>query len=375
MIKNILIYTGLHRNSSIVENLKMMGYCCVEHGEEFADEHNDAQFVMKLIYHMETEDIQLVISSGYCPLLATACEMRKIPYASWICELPHDSLMSKTVLYQHNYLFCFDRVYARWLSGLGCSHVFHFPLAVDVDALTKKDLETEKVEDIPDISYVGDFNSGERRLVGTEGIPEYYRGYISGIEEAQIRVYGYNFVKEMTGNEIPQNILRKAVLQRGDLYFDNPVYAMADLINQEITDRERKWVVEKLSERYRVHVYSESEYRGPVLFRDSRININVTHRAVESGIPQRVLDILACGGFCISNYQTEIAEYFEDGREIVMYTDMEDLIQKTDWFLRHDAERIAIARAGQNKVREAFSMKDRLACLIRIIEEDLEWKE
>ena len=375
MINNILIYTGRHKDASIADNLKMAGYRCVEYGERFEDEHNDAQFVMKLIYQMESEDIHLVFSRGYYPLLATACEMQKIPYASWICELPHESLMSKTVLYQHNYLFCFDSIYAQWLSDMGCCHVFHFPLAVDVDAFARGIQEAGKIVEVPDISYVGDLNSGEREHSDMEGIPEYYRGYISGIEEAQIRVYGYNFVKEMIGNEMPQDILQKAGLQRSDMYFDNPVHDVADWINQEITNKERSRVVEKLSERYQIRLYSDSVSNRPVLFRDSKININVTPRAVEAGIPQKVLDILACGGFCISNYQTEIAEYFEDGREIVMYTDLEDLVQKADWYLHHDAERAAIARAGHNRVKEAFSMRGRLAELIRIIEEDLEWKE
>lgn len=376
MIKNILIYiVNSHIDSSIINNFTKAGYRCVEYGEEFRDEHNDAEFIMKLIHCINTEDIHLVFSRGYFPLLATACEMRKIPYASWIYDLPDAFLMSKTVLYQHNYLFCFDNIYAQWLSRVGGCHVFHFPLAVDVDAFTKCIQEAGTADYALDISYVGDLHSGEEEQLHTEDIPEYFKGYISGIEEAQIRVYGYNFVKEMIGNEMPQDILQRAGLQRGDMYFDNPVQRVADLINQEITNKERMRIMKRLSEQYQVHVYNGSDYNVPVLFRDSKINLNITSKTVEAGIPQKVLDILACGGFCITNYQTEIAEFFEDGKEIVMYTDMEDLTQKVEWYLQHDEERAAIARAGHRKVKEQFSMRDRLKDMLKIVVEDLEWEE
>ena len=113
------------------------------------------------------------------------------------------------------------------------------------------------------------------------------------------------------------------------------------------------------------------QHQMPLVFHNSRINLNITSKTIESGISQRVLDILACGGFCLTNYQPEIAEFFEDGKELVMYTDMEDLAQKIDWYLKHEEERAAIARAGYNKVKEQFSMRERLAELIAIVEEDL----
>ena len=97
------------------------------------------------------------------------------------------------------------------------------------------------------------------------------------------------------------------------------------------------------------------------------INLNITSRTIESGIPQRVFDILACGGFCLTNYQPEIAELFEDGKELVMYTDIEDLLQKVEYYLIHEEERAQIAKAGYEKVRNCFSVKDRIAELINSI--------
>lgn len=80
MIKNILIYIPISdKDSSISSNFTELGCRCVEFAEGFQDEHNDADFVMKLLHCMRAENIDLVLSKGYFPLLATACEMQKTP--------------------------------------------------------------------------------------------------------------------------------------------------------------------------------------------------------------------------------------------------------------------------------------------------------
>ncbi|MCM1215152.1 MAG: DUF3880 domain-containing protein [Lachnospiraceae bacterium] len=390
MIKNILIY---RRNADNKPDLKgsllSMGYHCVELNDAFEDCHTDAAFVMKAMNAIQSESIHMVLSWNYVPLLASACELQKLPYVSWICDYPQQALFSKTVLYRCNYLFCFDRVLANRLAGLGCENVYHFPLAVDAAAWEER-LCADK-EGIAgcdaDISFVGNLYSENGGWLETEGIPEYVKGYVKGIEAAQIRVYGYNFVREMIEEEAAKNILDKLGLSLGDMYFDNPARLVADLVNEDITEEERICVIEKLSQKHKLHLYTDEAYQEneniklcgtadyqsdmPSVFRHSKINLYITPKAVESGIPQRVLDILACGGFCLTNYQPEIAECFEDGAELVMYTDMADLVQKADYYLQHEEEREGIARAGHDKVAAQFSLRDRLSDMLHIVEESV----
>ena len=60
----------------------------------------------------------------------------------------------------------------------------------------------------------------------------------------------------------------------------------------------------------------------------------------------RVFDILSCKGFCLTNYQPEIAELFVDGKDLVMYTSMEDLMGKVIYYLNHEEERREIAESN-----------------------------
>ena len=104
----------------------------------------------------------------------------------------------------------------------------------------------------------------------------------------------------------------------------------------------------------------------PLVFAGSRINLNISLRSIHSGIPLRVLDIMACGGFVLSNRQPEITEYFEEGVEIVTFGSMEECIDKVHYYLSHEEERRQIAEAGYRKVKNEFSYEAGLARLFGV---------
>lgn len=58
----------------------------------------------------------------------------------------------------------------------------------------------------------------------------------------------------------------------------------------------------------------------------------------------------------MTNYQLEVAEYFEDGVDLVMYTSLDDLKRKCDYYLTHEEERAEIARNGYKKVMEQYTV-------------------
>lgn len=103
----------------------------------------------------------------------------------------------------------------------------------------------------------------------------------------------------------------------------------------------------------------------PLVFANSRINLNISLRSIHSGIPLRVLDIMACGGFVLSNWQPEIEEYFVEGVEIVTFDSLEDCLEKMAYYLTHEEKRKQVAAAGKRKVRELFSYQSGLEKLFK----------
>ena len=96
------------------------------------------------------------------------------------------------------------------------------------------------------------------------------------------------------------------------------------------------------------------------IFASSKINLNITLRSILTGIPLRALDIMSCGGFLLSNYQEELCEYFIPGEDFDYYEDYEDLLNKVDYYLTHDAKREAMARSAQEKIRTEHTLSSRL---------------
>ena len=71
-------------------------------------------------------------------------------------------------------------------------------------------------------------------------------------------------------------------------------------------------------------------------------------------IKGRVFEVLACGGFLMTGKADDsIGEYFVPGKEIVEFSGADDLVDKAKYYLEHDSERQAIAKAGYERtIRE-----------------------
>ena len=86
----------------------------------------------------------------------------------------------------------------------------------------------------------------------------------------------------------------------------------------------------------------------------------MTPRAIRSGVPLRVLEIMACRGFVLVNYQEDLAREFEDGKELVMYRSLDEMVEKVQYYLEHEEERARIARAGYEKVLREYNYAEKL---------------
>ena len=298
-----------------------------------------------------------------------------------------------------NHIFCFDELYAGKLQKLGAQHVYHFPLAADRGMYKAAKKNRAEHDYICDISFVGGLYNGEKnRLLHTK-LSDYAEGYIEALHFAQKEICGYNLIADALPKQIAEEIVEKCEITLSDAYMWDTIQMAADAVNMKLTARDREEVLTMLVEYFQFNgtvcegqpcvltLYSNSklpkklvgksrlrckgsvDYQTemPLVFHNSKINLNITSRTIESGIPQRVFDILACGGFCLTNYQPEIAEIFEDGVELVMYTDMEDMLQKAEYYLTKEEERKQIAQAGYEKVCNFFSIQDRIVELINLI--------
>lgn len=102
----------------------------------------------------------------------------------------------------------------------------------------------------------------------------------------------------------------------------------------------------------------------PIIFNQSKINLNPASKAIRSGIPLRIFDVFACEGFVLSNYQIELAELFVPGEDFVYYDSVEAIPEVINYYLEHDNERREISHNAYVKVRDNYSYMLRLNGLL-----------
>jgi hypothetical protein len=79
----------------------------------------------------------------------------------------------------------------------------------------------------------------------------------------------------------------------------------------------------------------------------ARIVFNVT---INGDVNLRLFEATACGALVLTDSTANgLEELFTVGRELIVYHDDTDLIDKIDYYLAHDAEREQIAQAGQRR--------------------------
>ena len=349
-----------------------------------SDKHYDDKFENDFTACLKQADFDAVFSVNYFPIVARICHDNDIKYVSYSYDNPLNVLnIEETLGYSTNFVFFFDKLQVAKYRNMGFENVHHLPLAVNVKRLDKIILsanERKKYES--DISFVGNLYSSSLDEYKAP-MNEYQRGYIDGIINAQGFLYGYYAIDSMLTDSFMQSIQNQYQSVSPGTEFVLPREALSYAMAAEITKKERLSLLGLLSNHYDVALYSREDtnkfanikYKGtcdyftemPKVFKASKINMNITLKILQSGIPLRVLDILGAGGFVLSNYQPEVAEYFVDGEEVVMYESIEDAFEKADFYLKNDEIRNKIAQNAHRKVSEEFTYNKRLEQILNTV--------
>lgn len=333
-----------------------------------------------------------VFTFDFVPLIAKCCVRLRLCYVSWVLDCPHSALWSRYARSEYCHIFAFDYQQYLMLQDRGIPNSFYLPLCADVDGFGQILAECREEERAyeSDVSFVGNlYNDPAHSLYDQISyLPPYVRGYLDALMETQRRIWGADLLWEGITGEVWQQIKSYVRLELQEEYEEGVFESMfINMLGQKLAQLERREVCCYLAEHYDFALYSGSDTsfapqihnRGkvgylsqmPLVFHQSKVNINITSRSITSGIPLRVMDVLACEGFLLTNYQPEIAQYFEDGKELVVYEDFQDLYRKIDYYLAHEQERKEIAHAGYCKVREQFCYRQGVGAIVNALAGDI----
>lgn len=384
--KKILYYSwGEITYFDTILSLEKSGHHVVVMRDKFESYDFDEKFMASVRDIVQKEKIDVIFSYGYLPDLSRVALELGRKYISWCFDSPHIILESVTLNNPCNYVFLFDYALCEQYKEQGITTVHYLPMACNVERVQNTIRKAgAKKEYQHEVTFLGTlYNDQYNFFEQIEYLPPYVAGYVSAVMEAQLPVFGMDMVRYLMRDDICEKILAVVKVGLGENYRDCKKDIIIHMIQKQITVNERKRLLTVLGEKFQVdhfaskgnkdipvHYLGYADYvkQMPLIFSTSKINLNITLRSIQTGMPLRIIDILGAGGFCITNYQAELMQYFENDKSIVWYESYEELFEKIAFYLKNDRKREEIASLGFEIVKESFTYERAFERIWQIVE-------
>lgn len=360
-----------------------------------------------------------VFSINYFSYIAELCHKINLHYICYNVDSPLLNMQHPSVAYETNCIYTFDSNEAKYFNNDGIDTVHYLPLCTNterVQALMKNKLSSKSVSGfcnlknpsltdskktsikttnlkhiendetnlfykyIYDISFVGNLYDKNRYDEMEHILPDYLCGYMDAAIEAQLNVSGGNLLKNMLTPEIVDMLSEYTdVKASAQSYADLKFHFATSVLSHKAAAKMRTVTLNRLAMRYpdKVHLFTTSDttslfpglviheavdylLEAPLVFAKSKININMTAPNIETGIPLRVFDILGAGGFVLTDWREDLKDCFTIGKDLEVYDGIDDLLEKTDYYLKHEDKREMIAKHGLETVQNRHNYSVRM---------------
>ena len=342
--------------------------------------------VNDLVHEASKFHAEVFFSMDYFQYISLAAKRAGILYYCWIFHIPQWNLYSNQAQFPNNRFFTYDHVHLRDMMRNNIKNATYLSLAADKKLFSGASngiAGSMLTKYVSEVSFMGNlYESGNNlfnRISPEAKSNPVYKQLVKAIRRKMFN-YGRGVLEADITPEMVEFLMKEADPEKWNYYFASQEdIVIQSIIARKVTVEERKAVVVELAKNFDFKLYSSSttkkhpeiqnmgavDFRkiAPLVFHQSRVNIYVTPRAITTGIPLRVLEIMSCQGFVLTNYQEDLANEFVEGREVVMYRSLEDLLEKTRYYLDHEDERLAIAMAGYEKVMREYNFAAKLSTI------------
>lgn len=387
---NVLVYRyGSICEPDIISGFETLGFKVSQITNEITNKNLTLSESTKIVSEFLLNHPQdFVFSINFFPQLSEVCNIFHIRYVTWIVDSPVMELYTAPIKNSWNRVFIFDHEQYNDIAPFNPTCVFHFPLAVNImqkQSVISNATSTMRNKFKSQVSFVGSLYTEKCPFDKLKNASAYLIGYLDGIMATQLKIYGSYLIDDV----LPDSIVTEFKKCMPGFY-QPPIenyLTDRDIVSQlyignKLSALERTQLFDILSRNFPVDLYTGSDTRNlplvnnrgfaktltemPIIFHESNINLNITSKAIRSGVSLRVFDIFACEGFLLSNYQTELCELFEIGSDFDYYSSYEELLEKTAFYLDHEKLRKEMAHNAFEKVSQNYNYPLRLCQLTEL---------
>ncbi|MBI5179036.1 MAG: glycosyltransferase [Nitrospinae bacterium] len=130
----------------------------------------------------------------------------------------------------------------------------------------------------------------------------------------------------------------------------------------------RAALLAELQKRFNVQVSRVFLEEMAELYSASKIVFN---NAIRDDLNMRVFEALCSGSLLLTDAAAGLEEFFTDGKHLAVYNDG-NILEKAAWWLAHDEEREAVARAGREEVLKRHTYAHRADTIVQVMRETRE---
>ena len=352
---------------------------------QYGRHNRDAETENRLsaLFRQEVPDV--MFSLNYFPVISRVCQQEKIRYISWTYDCPCFLLYSATIINSCNVAYVFDKQLYLDFHCAGIETVRYLPLAADTERLDRITIKRSGEQSFQyDLSFLGSLYIEKYDYYSkiAPKLSDYAKGYLDALMDAQMKIHGYDLVQGALSPVLDEMYKICPVDPEPDGVEPREYFYEQYVVNRRITALERIDLLEACARYCPLDLFTHTKelsmpgitnhgsvdfYTGmPLVFKQSRINLNISLRGIKSGIPLRAYDIMGAGGFLLSNFQADFLDDFVPGEDFVYYESKEDLLQKVAYYLGHEEERKAIAKNGHDKVAAGHTYRHRVREMLNL---------
>lgn len=381
----------------IIEAFQSLGISVLEEDSEIYEKNIPSETRIKVL----AEQILLnkpafVFSINYFPYISEVCQKLNVLYVCLSVDCPVLEFFSDSIHNGCNRIFLFDYNQYLQFKDENPDCIFYLPLGTNIDrwdSLLSGDRDKNDAKRwLYDVSLVGSLYT-EKSPYDDLLMPEFERGFTDGLVEAQLKFPGLDLINEVLADKQVQAIKTAMAEKKGahwerymlaDAYTDTNKYVATNYyLGMRVSQIERIRLLNMLAKEFLVELFTRSDASAlngvhvhggvsthkemPEIFNKSKINLNITIRPIQTGLSQRVWDVLGCGGFLLTNYQMEIPEYLQVGVDLDCFESPAELKEKVAYYLTHEEKRMEIARHGYETVKSKHTCRHRVAEILKIV--------
>lgn len=243
--------------------------------------------------------------------------------------------VSRHFAHCYSWILTYDSRAIKKYQRIGCKNIIHHQPGVDLSVYKK----LEGVKKDIDVSFVGLWSKPRQRLIDhlrSNGINIFVRGM--GWPEGPI-----------SQDELIQTINRSKIT----LSLNTPAFYFGWRPLVRLFFRRANFG--ETGSHVKLDIQN--------LFDNIRMWLMKRNRQVKS----RHFEAPACGTFSLTQDADDLRDYLELGKEIVVYENNKDLVDKIKYYLAQEEEREAIAKAGYVRAQRDHSQERRFEDIFRMI--------